>query len=59
MASLIEDHGKTGTTWRLQVMIDGQRRTLRPGKLPKRQAESVLRHVEALASSRIDRSAPS
>ncbi|MEQ8847560.1 tyrosine-type recombinase/integrase [Botrimarina sp.] len=44
--------------YRIQVMIDGQRRSIRLGKMPKAQADNARRHVEALASARIDGSAP-
>lgn len=58
MASLISDEGKSGHTWRVQVMVEGRRRTIRLGRMPKKQAESALRNIEALAASRIDGSAP-
>lgn len=58
MASLFGDELKAGRTWRVQVMVDGRRRTIRFGKMPKKQAESACRHIEALAACRIDGSAP-
>ena len=55
MASLANDPGGTR---RVLVAVDGRRRTIRLGRMPKKQAESIVRHVEALAASRIDGSAP-
>ncbi len=55
MASLANDPGGTR---RILVMVDGQRKTVRLGKMPKKKAERVLQHIEALASCRIDGSAP-
>lgn len=53
MASLIADNGKSGRTWRVQIMVDGVRRTIRIGSMTKADAVRVQGHVEALASSRI------
>lgn len=55
MASIANDPGGVR---RLLVAVDGRRKTVRLGKIPKKQAEAVRRHVEALASSRIDGSTP-
>lgn len=55
MASLANDPGGAR---RVLVMVDKKRRTVRLGKVPKKQAESMLRHIEALAASRIDGSTP-
>lgn len=53
MASLIADNGKSGRTWRVQIAVDGVHRTIRIGDHTKADATTVLRHIEALASSRI------
>lgn len=58
MTSLTADEGKNGRTWRVQVTVAGARKAIRLGRLPKKQADAVLRHVEALSASRIDGSAP-
>ncbi len=55
MASLANDPGGTR---RILVMVDGQRKTVRLGKMPKKKAERALQHIEELASCRIDGSAP-
>jgi integrase len=55
MASLSNDPGGTR---RILVIVDGKRRTIRLGDIPKRQAEGILREITALSSARIDGSAP-
>jgi integrase len=55
MASLSNDPGGSR---RILVVVDGKRHAIRLGKLPKKQAEEILRHVEALATARIDGSSP-
>ncbi len=50
MASLTKEAAKAGKPcWRLRVFVDGHRRSMRLGATTKRDAEEVLRHVEALA----------
>jgi integrase len=55
VASLSNDPGGAR---RVLVVVDGDRKTVRLGKIPKKQAESILRHIEALAAARIDGSSP-
>jgi integrase len=55
MASLANDPGGTR---RILVMVDGQRKTVRLGKMPKKKAERALQHIEELVACRIDGSAP-
>lgn len=66
MATLSKDksRAKTGkrsgqASYRVQVYVDGVRKTIRLGKMPAKQADAVLRHVEALSAAKIDGSAPS
>ncbi|WP_146402677.1 tyrosine-type recombinase/integrase [Pseudobythopirellula maris] len=40
------------------VFVDGDRKTIRLGAIPRKQAEAMLRHIEALAASLLDHSAP-
>ena len=51
MASIVSD--PNGTKRILFVAPDGKRRTIRSGKVDRRTAEAVARHVEALLASRI------
>src|SRR5207247_10201288 len=56
MASLMK---LPGGRWRIQfVGTDGKRKTLRPGAMPKKAAESVKAHVEALLSAVLSDSSP-
>ncbi len=50
MASLVNDpNGRR----RVQVQVDGKRQTIRLGKVPKRDAETIKRHVEHLAAAKL------
>ena len=55
MASLICD---SGNRWRIQFVFQDVRRTIRLGKMPRRAAEAVRRHIEALIASRLSGQAP-
>ena len=55
MASLISD---SGNRWRIQFVFQDVRRTIRLGKMPRRAAEAVRRHIEALIASRLSSQAP-
>lgn len=65
MASLATGSGepknpsrKQRITWRLLVMVDGDRKTVRLGRMLKAEAEEVKRHVEALVTARRSGSVP-
>lgn len=50
MASLTKEPAGAGKpSWRLRVFVDGKRRSMRLGSINKKDADEVLRHVEALA----------
>lgn len=49
---------KQRITWRILVMVDGDRKTIRLGRLLKAEAEGVKRHVEALVTARRSGSVP-
>ena len=53
MASLTSHGGG----WLIQYISDGKRRSFYPGKMPKRDAQSVRRHLENLLSARRQRTA--
>lgn len=59
MASLSEDPGKRGTTYRIGFLnADRQRKTLRIGAMPKKKAETIRSHVDQLEACLFDGSAP-
>lgn len=43
---------------RIQVYVDGSRKTIRLGKIPRNQAETIRAHVAQLAAAQIDGSVP-
>jgi len=50
MASLIAD---ANNRWRVQFAFQGARRTIRLGKMPRRAAETIRRHIEALIAAKL------
>ena len=56
MASLITDHGKRGTTYRIQFSdADGIRKTIRLGAMPKKSATKIKGYVENLIGASISK----
>ena len=54
MASLHKETTKTGTTgWRIRFTLDGQRKGIRLGAVPKKLAETVCSRVEELINCRL------
>lgn len=59
MASLTEDPGKRGKTYRIGFLnADRQRKTLRIGAMPKKKAENIRGHIDHLEACLFDGSAP-
>ena len=50
MATLTQDHGIRGDTWRIGFELDGKSRTIRIGAMPEKAAELFRDHVGTLAA---------
>jgi hypothetical protein len=60
MASLSKIKGKRGTTYRVDFYLADEpiRKTIRLGKMTKRQAESIKSNIESLITARITCTSP-